>query len=474
MSEYAYHEVPYLTAPAPPTHPDRLASVATLMGMSPAPVTACRVLEIGCGSGGNLIPMAYYLPGSRFTGVDLADRAVTEGKRVVAELALPNVALSAMDLREIGPEFGEFDYIVSHGVYSWVPPEVRDGLLRVCRERLAPGGVACVSYNTLPGRYVRTMLREMMLYHTRDAAGPAAKMALARDLMARLRDARMVAGTWQPMVEEEVDLAITGNDGWFYHDDLSPINEAVYVRDFAAHARRHGLQYLGDAEPHTMFDVRNPLDWVKDDPIEREQYFDFLALRRFRFTLLCREEVAIERPPSPLRMDSFLFCSPAKRSEGQIEGLRSVSITEGPEAVTRVALAMGAVYPAPASFDQLLPYAGDRETLRGVVFTLIASGFASFHLHPFDALAQVGARPRASRLTQWEAERLGMVTCSNHTRFQTDGMIRKLVALADGTRDLDALAAGLAQVEGAPPRDVVRGHLPQVLERMARSGLLDA
>jgi hypothetical protein len=127
-----------------------------------------------------------------------------------------------------------------------------------------------------------------------------------------------------------------------------------------------------------------------------------------------------------------------------------------------------------APFEQLLPFADDRETLRGVLFTLIASGFASFHVHRFDGVPGASARPRANRLTRWEAERLSVLTCSNHTRFTTDPMIRALIALLDGTRDFDALAAGLAQVEGAPPPDVIRGHLPQVLDRMARAGLLEA
>src|SRR5262245_37296155 len=119
MSATAYDEVPYLSKPIDATHPDRLASVAALFGMSPAPVDACRVLEIGCGSGGNLIPMAYRLPGSRFTGIDLAERAVQEGRRVATDLGITNLELIAMDLRDVTAELGEFDYIVAHGFYSW-------------------------------------------------------------------------------------------------------------------------------------------------------------------------------------------------------------------------------------------------------------------------------------------------------------------------------------------------------------------
>ena len=180
MADNSYHQVPYLTVPLAQTHPDRLASVAALFGMAPAPVTACRVLEVGCGTGGNLIPMAYFLPGSRFTGIDLAEGAVAEGLRAAGELGLGNLDLIAMDLCEIGPAMGEFDYIIAHGVYSWIPEDVRDRLLAVCRERLAPQGVACISYNALPGRHVRMMLREMMLYHTRDCTDAGERIEIGR------------------------------------------------------------------------------------------------------------------------------------------------------------------------------------------------------------------------------------------------------------------------------------------------------
>src|SRR5690242_5950097 len=107
MPATSYDEIPYLSKPIDATHPDRLASVAALFGMNPAPVSACRVLEIGCGSGGNLLPMAYHLPGSRFTGIDLAGQAIVEGRRAAADLGIANLELIAMDLREMPDSFGE-------------------------------------------------------------------------------------------------------------------------------------------------------------------------------------------------------------------------------------------------------------------------------------------------------------------------------------------------------------------------------
>ena len=473
MPDNAYHQVPYITRPLAAMHPDRLAAVATLFGMTPAPVTSCRVLEIGCGSGGNLIPMAYRLPGSRFAGIDLASGAVAEGRRVASELGVANLDLIAMDLCDLGPAMGEFDYIMAHGLYSWVPDDLRDRLLAVCRERLAPQGVVFISYNALPGRYVRMMLRDMMLYHTRDCADAGERIERARTMLRMLGEAHLVSSAWQPMVEEEIRPALLGDDGWFFHDDLAPINDSFYLRDFAARAERHSLQYLGDAQAHLMFDTRTSLDWVGGDVIEREQYFDFLCLRPFRQTLLCGREVRLERPAGPERMDRFLFSSPARQSKGQIEGLHSVSMTEAPEAVARIAAAMGAVYPQPVAFDKLLETVEDRDALRGILFTLISTGFAEFHTHSLAAVENVGPRPRANRLARWEGAHTGVVTYSNHTANKVDGIVRTLIELLDGTREFDDLASGLSGVEGAPPLEEIRSRLPEVLAHMAHTGLLE-
>src|SRR5436305_923550 len=131
-----YHLIPYATYPRLTTHPDRLGAVATLFGMSPAPVSRCRVLEVGCGNGGNLIPIAYSLPESRFVGIDLASEAIAAGQETTDALELENISLLAGDLRDLGAEHGEFDYIIAQGVYSWVPPDVRESLMALCGDRL--------------------------------------------------------------------------------------------------------------------------------------------------------------------------------------------------------------------------------------------------------------------------------------------------------------------------------------------------
>jgi hypothetical protein len=473
MPDDTYREVPYLTVPMAQTHPDRLASVATLFGMTPAPVTACRVLEIGGGSGGNLIPMAYYLPASRFTVVDLAQEAVAEGRRAAAELALPNLELIAMDLREIGPALGEFDYIIAHGVYSWVPEDVRDRLLGVFRDRLAPQGVACISYNCLPGRAVPNMLREMMRYHVRDIADPWERIEQARALLRMLLEAQSITRGWHPMVGMEVERMLKLDAGWFLHDDLAPINDGFYFRDFAAHAGRHGLQYLGDADPDLMFDSATALDRLGGNVIEREQYLDFLYFRRFRQSLLCREEVPLDRPVGPEHMDRFLFSSQAWQLEGPTDGLNPDLIPGGQHALSRMALSLRDVYPLPVAFDALLEHFADRAVLREILFAWIRSGFAKFHVYDLAPREDVSPRPRASRLARWETSRSGVVTYPSHTVLKLDGIVRALIELLDGTRDFDDIVTALSLREGAPTASEFRARLPKILRHMARTGLLE-
>ena len=92
------------------THPGRLATLAWLHGMQPAPVSRCRVLELGCGDGGNLIPMAYQSPDSQFIGIDLSRRSIAAGNERLAGLGLSNISLLHLDVMDIGADFGVFDY----------------------------------------------------------------------------------------------------------------------------------------------------------------------------------------------------------------------------------------------------------------------------------------------------------------------------------------------------------------------------
>src|SRR5580658_124973 len=97
----SYDTVRYPCHAHPQTHPERLGVLGALWGLKPAPVTRCRVLELGCGNGSNLAPMAWSLPESQFVGIDLASRSIAQGLEMVQSLGLSNLRLLCADVKSV-------------------------------------------------------------------------------------------------------------------------------------------------------------------------------------------------------------------------------------------------------------------------------------------------------------------------------------------------------------------------------------
>ena len=293
-----YEDVRYPGFPFPQTHPDRLALLARLHGLEPAPPDGCRVLEVGCADGINVLGMAASAPGLEAVGFDSAAGPLERGRELAQTAGLANVRLEALDLRDAGDALGSFDYVVAHGLYAWVPDDVRDALMALLARCLSPHGVAFVSYNARPGAGMRSLLREMALMHAGVAASVHERAAGARELyelMAPWVTERPDA--YGRLLEHELGRLRRLNMPALVHDDLAELYRPVWLRDFVTHARAHGLEYLAEAELSELEADRHPegFDAVLDrvaggDRVEWEQYADFLAGRSFRQTLLCRAD----------------------------------------------------------------------------------------------------------------------------------------------------------------------------------------
>src|SRR5262249_4803655 len=222
----SYDQVAYAGYPFAQTHPERLATLATLYGLRPAPAINCRVLELGCGDGGNLIPMAFTLPASSFVGLDLAAEQIARGKSMIVELELANIELQCADIMRFDGQERSFDYIIAHGVFSWIPAEVRLRLLELCRKLLAPHGVAYISYNCYPGYHLRNLTREMMRFHTRTVNDPKEKvqqaLSLLKWLLRRFPDEETARkDLYGALLTEQLDLLMGHRHReQIYHDDL--------------------------------------------------------------------------------------------------------------------------------------------------------------------------------------------------------------------------------------------------------------
>jgi methyltransferase-like protein len=344
----------------------------------------------------------------------------------------------------------------------------------VCRERLAPEGIAFISYNTLPGRYGRQYLRDLMLFHTRAIEDPDERIAQARASLQFLFAKAYLSEPWRAILMQEAEKLGQMSDSQLFHDDLNSFADPVYFSDFAVAASEHALQYVGEADTPEMFDVAGLLNDISTGLLEREQYMDFLKARMFRQTLLCRNDRKLLRQPIHSCLDHLLFSALTQRLENElIQGLRGIRIKPVQDAARNVAAALGEMYPQPLAFADLIPYAGNEAVLRDVLSGMLMSGFADIHVYDFPCQETVTERPVASRLARYQARQSASVVNACGKTVNLDEVGRQLIQLLDGSRDRAKITEDLAQVPGAPPAAEIAQHLPESLEWMAQAALLE-
>jgi methyltransferase-like protein/2-polyprenyl-3-methyl-5-hydroxy-6-metoxy-1,4-benzoquinol methylase len=518
-----YDRIPYPAGPYTQSHPDRLATLARLFGMSPRDARCCRVLELGCADGSNLIPMACALPESRFIGVDLAARQIKSGCELIAALGLVNIELRHLSISGVDDSFGTFDYIIAHGVFSWVSFELQEKILQICRERLGEQGVAYVSYNTYPGWRMRGMLRDMMLYHSRKFDEPQKQIEQARALINWL--AETVKAENDPyglLLKRELEHMQRWQDTYFRHDSLAEINEPIYFHQFIEQAERHGLQYLAEAEFSSMLasnyaaPVDETLNRLGRNIIEMEQYMDFLRNRMFRQTLLCHEEVKLNRSLGPWSLTGFhcaSCCRPQLASLDlhsdkveKFQGPKGLTISVSQPIVKAALVLLAESWPQTIAFSDLAkrarsllmsapsatPSGVDVETdarvLGGALLTCYTKGLCEFHVHPGHFVVSPGERPQACPLVRIQAANGDSVTNRRHERVLLDSLARRVLPLLDGTRDRTALVEALVglvanksltvEKEGKIVRDpqeltkIMAIELDKALERYGRQAVL--
>lgn len=512
----SYDVIPYPGYTHPQTHPGRLEVMAQLYGLTAPPAQRCRVLELGCGTGSNLVPLAWALPECELVGIDLAAQPVARGWEMIRDLALTNVRLVHGNILEIDAAWGQFDYIIAHGFYSWVPPKIQERMLELCRQALTPRGVAFVSYNALPGCHLRTMLREMMQFHIRDHAAPRERIDQALALVRFLTDAQDTQDEFRIWMKAELNRIIEHADGHLYHDELADINEPLYFRQFMQRAARHGLQYLGEADYFEMSDhifkesVRATLQQLSRNRILREQYLDFLKCRRFRQTLLCHREVTLHQEPHAAPVAGFLVSSAAECTSGSNDLSAGVNCTfETPKGgkfetdypLGKAALAvLGGGWPRPVPFSELLEeslaclkngnspadQAQDQgRQLREFLLQLYSAGIVDFRTVAPRMVHHATERPRASPIARWQVRREEFVTSALHVAVKIEDEVgRSLLSWLDGTNDRTALIEKLWQLlqanhaltvpdggEAAARREL-GSKLEDNLAKLARFGLL--
>jgi SAM-dependent methyltransferase/methyltransferase-like protein len=496
MPPTSYDTVPYTSLSLPQTHPDRLATLAHLFGLVPPPLMGCRVLELGCASGGNLIPLAEQIPGVQCVGVDLSTVQIAEGQRTLAALGYNQVRLVAASLSDVDATFGEFDYILCHGVFSWVPPAVQEDILRICRERLAEGGVAYVSYNTLPGWRMRGMIRDLMRQHALGFPTPELQIQQARAMLDFLAEAvpPSTDPAYSALLRQELETLRLLPDSYIFHEHLEDVNEPVYFREFVQRAAKHGLKYLAEADFVSMLasrfqpQVTQTVQRIAPDIIGQEQLMDFLCNRSFRQSLLIRDTVRVDRSIPSHRIEGLwlasllqpLSATPVLTSQQteEFQADNGTTISSGLPLTKAALLVLSKHGPLPIAWHHLLeeamtlldrtPEPHEVECLQADLMRCYSGGLLNLHSLPPAFTLTLSDYPAASPLARLQAKTAYHATSLRHETVSLDEAARGLLCELDGKTSRGELARRFhARFSDVPPTAV-----DTLLNGLARVGLL--
>ena len=304
VQQTIYSELGYKSMPFPYTTPATLEAYAALVGVSAPNPKNARVLELGATYGGNIISQALFNPDATFVGIELSQEQVEKGNEVIANAGLTNVSLIQSDIASIGSEIGTFDYIIAHGVYSWVDDGVKEALLRLINEHLAEDGIAYISYNTYPGWHTMDEVRQLMMFSNRDKTqfnhkekvlhgktiGSIVGSQILKYDNLKERNSKFLGALRSVMQKDEYYVG---------HDHLEPNNDPVYFYQFNDHLGAHNLAYLCDADLTLSMvrsfdaDIADTLDKLAlNDHVAQEQYLDFMLDTTFRKSIICKAKHA--------------------------------------------------------------------------------------------------------------------------------------------------------------------------------------
>ncbi|MGE0323661.1 MAG: methyltransferase [Polyangiaceae bacterium] len=456
------------------THPARLSATAIQRGLVVEFRSTFSYLELACGDASNLLPLAVQFPEATFIGVDLDAGAILRGERRANALGVKNLRLIAGNLSDVALS-GAFDFVIAHGVYSWVAADVQAALLRRAREWLAERGVLYVSYNTLPGWGLRGVLRAVMRDAAAEELEPRAKLRKAKLAVSRLQQHVPQDNPYGALLGAELGLVLNKQDGYLLGEHLAEHNEALFVGEFLGRAGEQGLQFLGEqiaATPDGALEQRLPaqLEALGLPEAEAQRHLDVLCYRQFRATLLCHQERALKpRLVARLRDAGFIaghlnvLAQEPLLAPGEKLGFETAQgvVIESEQPLQKAALlVLSRSFPRGLRIADLMSAAlaelkarallevspvspsSIEDAIRDLLDLVERRQLELLPWTPQTATRIVGPRPCLPALTRLEATR-GHVTTPRHEALTLDGFRAAVLTLLDGRHDVGQLVGEL-------------------------------
>jgi len=505
-----YDTTPYTSNSFPQSAPGHLAAIAHLFGLETPEVSTARVLEIGCAAGGNLIPFAAAHPQAHVVGIDLSQVQVDQGSTRAQTLGLNNLQLLAGDIGRTDLEaLGQFDFIIAHGVFSWVPEEVQEALLSTFRRLLAPEGVAYMSYNVYPGWKAKEIVRDAMLLASGDSVTPEEKVREGRRMADFLEEVAPVDGVLARVLAMSRAHALGFEDSYLLHDELEAFNAPCYFYEMLGRASAHGLAFLAEAHLETMIPGNfgpKVAEYLGDKcggvQVLVEQYLDFVLNRAFRESLLIHAERAphIKYTPDRSRYRRMHFAAWLPPVDGETRLDNSRQEYREPDDATlftndpgiKAALdALSARWPWTLSRQELVdavharlvsaglsPSTDLEDHIDDLIGVLIMQGAAHIRLDPVSPEPTPAPVLRLDEIARRMAELTRTDSDASTFNLWHETLIlspadRHLLPLLDGTRDRDALLDALLAVHHENPIPIDRDGMQVAGEAETRDALAE-
>ncbi|HMO18920.1 MAG TPA: class I SAM-dependent methyltransferase [Oligoflexia bacterium] len=471
-----YDTVPYHDEPFISTHPNTLATIGRLFGIQTEPPEKCRLLELGAAKGSNIIAMAYCYPESHFTGIDLSKEQVKIGNEIISKLGLSNITLIEGNIIDIANDLPEFDYIVSHGVLSWVPENVRDKIFEICGAKLSSNGLCYLSYNTYPGWKSRDILKDIMIFDTQGIENLPEKVRRAKQSLAIL--GATINDSDNPallQLKQEIPAFKSRPDWYFLHDFLADNNRPFYIAEIFKYADSYGLQYLSDTElPMNTIqgmtkEAQNIIRQLRGDLLKYEQYSDIARFRAFRRSVFCKKSIQVDRSRNFGKILSLYVASrlkPGHQSPENLERIRFQHVSGGMMEVKHP-VAIEAFNTIQKSWPRGIAIQTLSECARNLDFPEaksegesdnqnnpdnilfesllqgIFAGILELRTSPGAVTRDIPKKPRASDLARMQAENGNIVTTLLHTQVALDQNQIQLLRQLDGSKDKNEILEAL-------------------------------
>jgi methyltransferase-like protein/ubiquinone/menaquinone biosynthesis C-methylase UbiE len=435
---------------------DYLCAVAKFHGLDAVNPHNSKVLEIGCAMGGNIIGQAINHPNSQFIGIDLSSEQIAIGKRAINGIGCKNIELIEMDICNLISEFSgkiEFDYIICHGIYSWVPDFVRSAILQSCKELLSPNGVAFISYNCYPGwKYVEP-LRDFMRFCAVKSSGNVADLEsglnaikFQKAFYAKYSPNETSATHIKNLNSEYIKHIQNYPKSYVAHEYMEICNQPFYFLDFAADANDHGLCYVADATYH--FDasflpegaISQYFRLSFDDYISANQAYDFLYSIRFRSSILTKEQNKNKLATSDEDKAKFLHNLHFKLIKPAPQLLSSAKDTY----IEPLARALNDAFPSTLSLDEVrAAYPKDDIVFRYYDIRTLTNNAITITCEPLQKLLYIPGKTRLKReyipylryFLENESSPIGVATPSND-RLNADKHTLELALMFDGNHSI--------------------------------------